>query len=100
MAMASFVLQWVWREFMADAAVSAVEGWRAEEQKSRRAEEQKSRRAEEQKSRRAEEFKAKYQAFHGVAGLVTPPPDTLMLLPAGRRCVIDRHNAGPFPEYP
>jgi hypothetical protein len=37
---------------MADAAVSAVEGWRAEEQKSRRAEEQKSRRAEEQKSRR------------------------------------------------
>ena len=77
---------------MADAAVSAVEGWRAEEQKSRR--------AEEQKSRRAEECKAKYQAFHGVAGLVTPPPDTLMLLPAGRRCVIDRHNAGPFPEYP
>ena len=90
--MASFVLQWVWREFMADAAVSAVEGWRAEEQKSRR--------AEEQKSRRAEECKAKYQAFHGVAGLVTPPPDTLMFLPAGRRCVIDRHNAGPFPEYP
>ena len=82
--MASFVLQWVWREFMADAAVSAVEGWRAEEQK----------------SRRAEECKAKYQAFHGVAGLVTPPPDTLMFLPAGRRCVIDRHNAGPFPEYP